>query len=50
MDRLADTPQREELKTLRLKLLQKLKQAQDGQTVDVAPIADSADKPAQAKG
>lgn len=41
-DRLADTPEREELKTLRLKLQQKLKQAADGQSVDVAPVADPA--------
>jgi len=49
LDRLADTPQREELKTLRLKLQQKLKQAQNGEAVDVAPTADPAGQPAQAK-
>lgn len=49
MDRLAGTPEREELKTLRLKLRQKLDQAKNGQTVEVAPVADSAAKPSQAK-
>jgi tetratricopeptide (TPR) repeat protein len=41
MDRLSDTPDREELKTLRLKLQQKLKQAGNGEVVDVAPVADA---------
>jgi tetratricopeptide (TPR) repeat protein len=42
MDRLNDTPERDELKILRLKLQQKLKQADSGEPVDVAPIVDSA--------